>query len=65
MTVQDADVAITIWGKNIAALKGKTTRSKTNPVDRDYVKVPMELLKLHKEIYRHLLSEQDSIFLDT
>jgi hypothetical protein len=50
MTVQDVDVAITIWGKNIAALKGKTTRSKKNPVARDYVKVPMELLKLHKEV---------------
>jgi hypothetical protein len=50
VTVQDVDVAIKIWDKNIAALNGKTTRSKTNPVARDYVKVPMELLKLHKEV---------------
>jgi hypothetical protein len=40
-----------IWGKNIAALKGKTTRSKTHPVARDYVKVPKELLKLHKDVF--------------
>jgi hypothetical protein len=40
-----------IWGNNISALKGKTTRSKTHPVDRDYVKVPKELLKLHKEVF--------------
>jgi hypothetical protein len=40
--VQDIDVALKIWGKNIAALKGKTTWSKSIPVDRDYVKVPME-----------------------
>jgi hypothetical protein len=51
VTVQGVDVTITIWGKNIAALKGNTMRSKTNPVARDYVKVPMELLKLHKEVF--------------
>jgi hypothetical protein len=49
MTIQDIDVAKKMWGKNIAALKGKTTRSKTHPVTRDYVKVTKELLKLHKE----------------
>jgi hypothetical protein len=47
--IQDIDVATKTWGKNISALKGNTTRSKTHPVDRDYVKVPKELLKLHKE----------------
>jgi hypothetical protein len=51
VTIQDIDVATRIWGKNIAALKGKTTRSKTHPVARDYVKVPKELLKLHKEFF--------------
>jgi hypothetical protein len=51
VTVQDIDVAQKIWGKNIAALKGKTTRSKSIPVARDYVKVPMELMKLHKEVF--------------
>jgi hypothetical protein len=48
VTIQDIDVATKILGKNIAALKGKTTRSKTT---RDYVKVPKELLKLHKEVF--------------
>jgi hypothetical protein len=48
--VHDIDVARTIWGKNIAALKGKTTRSKPIPVARDYAKVPMELMKLNKEV---------------
>jgi hypothetical protein len=51
VTIQDIVVATKIWGKNIAALKGKTTRSKTHPVSRDYVKVPKELLKLHKEVF--------------
>ena len=48
MTVEDVDVALNIWGKNIAALKGKTTRSKPNIVARDSVKIPMDLLKIHK-----------------
>jgi hypothetical protein len=51
VTIQDIDVAMKIWGKNIAALKGKTTWSKTHPVARDYVKVPKELLKIHKEVF--------------
>jgi hypothetical protein len=51
VTIQYIDVATNIWGKNIAALKGKTTRSKSHPVARDYVKVPKELLKLHKEVF--------------
>jgi hypothetical protein len=51
MTIQDIDVAKKIWGKNISALKGKTTRSKIHPVARYYVKVPKELLKLHKEVF--------------
>ena len=51
MTVEDADVALKIWGKNIAALKGKTTRTTPSPVARDFVKVPQELLKLHREVF--------------
>jgi Reverse transcriptase (RNA-dependent DNA polymerase) len=51
VTVQDVDNALKIWGKNIAALKGKTTRSKPNPVTEDFVKVPTELLQLHKEVF--------------
>jgi hypothetical protein len=51
VTVQDIEVAISIWGKNISKLKGTTTRSKSLPVSRDYVKVPKELLKLHQEVF--------------
>jgi hypothetical protein len=51
VTIQDIDVAMKIWGKNIAALKGKTTRSKMHPVARENVKVPKELLRLHKEVF--------------
>jgi hypothetical protein len=51
VNVQYIDVARKIWGNNITALKGKTTQSKSIPVDRDYVKVSMALLKLHKEVF--------------
>jgi hypothetical protein len=51
VTVQDIDMPLNIWGKNIAALNGNTTRSKSIPVARDYVKVTMELMKLHKEVF--------------
>jgi hypothetical protein len=49
--VQYINVALKIWGKNIAALKGNTTRRKTISVTRDYVKVTLELMKLHKEVF--------------
>jgi hypothetical protein len=49
--VQDINVDLKIWGKNIAALKGKTTWRKTIPVAGECVKVPMELMKLHKEVF--------------
>jgi hypothetical protein len=51
VTVQDVEVAISIWGKNIEKLKGATTRSKSVPVKLDYIKVPKELLKLHREVF--------------
>jgi hypothetical protein len=51
VAIQEINVAIKNWDKNIAALKGKTTRSKMHPAARDYVKVPKELLKLHKEVF--------------
>jgi hypothetical protein len=51
LTVHEIDVDLNIWGKNITALKGKTTRSKTSPVARDYAKIPLELMKLHKEVF--------------
>jgi hypothetical protein len=51
VTVQDVEAAHNIWGKNIAALKGKTTRSKTIHVARDFVKVPKGILKLHKDVF--------------
>jgi hypothetical protein len=51
ITIQDIYVAMKIWCKSITVLKGKTIWSKTHPVARDHVKVPKELLKIHKEVF--------------
>ena len=51
VTVEDVATASKIWGKNVDALKGKTTRRKPEVVKRDLVRVPKELMKLHKDIY--------------
>jgi hypothetical protein len=51
VTVKATNTALKIWGKNIAALKGKTTWSKPSPVARDFVRVPPELMKLHREVF--------------
>ena len=38
MTIEDVNVALNIWGKNIAALKVNTTGSKQDTVARDSMK---------------------------
>lgn len=50
-TAQDVETSHEIWGKNVAALKGKTTRKKPIHVARDFMKIPKEPLKLHKEVF--------------
>jgi hypothetical protein len=50
VTMQDVTTAHNKWGKNIAALTGKTTRHKSWHVTRDFVKVPNPLLKLHRDV---------------
>jgi hypothetical protein len=52
VTVNDIENAQKIWGDNIAgaALKGKTIQSAPPPVVTDFVKVPKEILEVHKEV---------------
>ena len=51
MTVQYIDILHAIWGGNIAALKGKTTRKKPILVTGYIVIITNELIKLHKYLF--------------
>ena len=51
MMVQDTDIAYVIWDKKIAALNGEALYEETNPRGRRNIKVPNELVKLHKEVF--------------
>ena len=51
ITTEDVDIAHTIWGKSIAALKGKTTRKKPMPVVSNLIQIPRELLNLHSRVF--------------
>ena len=61
MKIQYKYVAITIWGKEIFAVKVKTTRNRTIPVTDDLIQVPKELIKLHRDI----IMKSDILFLNT
>ena len=51
VTVQNVDDAHAIWGKNVARLKGTAAQRKAQVVAPDSVKVPMEIMKLHNEVF--------------
>jgi hypothetical protein len=50
VTVEDAMGAYKIWGPSVAALKGKTVRTKPEPVRINTVHIPKEIRELHKEV---------------
>jgi hypothetical protein len=43
VSIVDAEVALKIWGPNIALLKGKTTRSKPEVMVMDIFRIPKEI----------------------
>ena len=51
VTVQDIDIAPAIWGKNISALKGNTTRKKLIHVSGEIVIIPKELIEIQKYVF--------------
>ena len=49
--VQDIDVDQIFLVKDITVLKVKTNWVKPNAVARDQVKIPVDIMKLHKEVF--------------
>ena len=50
ITARDVMTAEEIFGKDLGAIQGKTTRNKTEPVPSDYVNMPPDILKFHKDV---------------
>ena len=50
VTITDVDLAEKIFGKDIASLKGKTTRSKPAPVVQDIVDIPHKLIAAQHDV---------------
>ena len=50
VTEQDVLLAEKIFGKDIHAIKGKTTHKKPIMITNDYIKVPQEILDAHSEV---------------
>ena len=50
MTAEDVNIAEKIFGVDIGALKGKSTRCRPQPVEEDLVEIPPELFKQHEDI---------------
>jgi hypothetical protein len=50
VTIEDINIAEKIFGPDIGALKGKTTRKKPTPVIEDYIEIPPELIHNHQHV---------------
>jgi hypothetical protein len=50
VTIEDINLAEKIFGPDIGALKGKTTRQKPTPVINDYIEIPEELINNHQKV---------------
>ena len=50
VTVQDIETAEDVFGNDIHALKGKTTRQAPFTVTNDHIETPQEILQLHNDI---------------
>ena len=50
LTLDDIERASKIYGANIAALKGKTVRTKSDLVISDYIAVPEDVLQANKNV---------------
>jgi hypothetical protein len=52
VTTEDIKIAEKIFGLDIKALQGKTTRRRPTPVVNDYIEIPKELVTAQREVTR-------------
>jgi len=51
VSVRDAEIALKVWGPNVAGLKGKTVRKAAKSVKvEDLIPIPKEMLAMHKDV---------------
>ncbi len=50
MTLDDVKAAEVTWGRSVLKMKGNMTRKNGKRMTQSIVKVPMELIKLHKDV---------------
>ena len=50
VSINDVDIAEVIFGKDVGALKGKSTRKKPAPITRKFLDIPKVLIQMHQNI---------------
>ena len=60
ITSEDVNLAEKVFGPDVGALKGKTTRTTSPPIKSQVIEIPDELLKLQEEITLRI----DSIYVN-
>jgi len=50
VTIEDVTIAEKIFGPDIGSLKGKSTRSRPQPVKEDLIEIPRELTEQHQDL---------------
>jgi hypothetical protein len=50
VTIRDVEVSHKVYGKSVAALKGKTVRRSPEPVVTDLIEVPKEILEANRSV---------------
>jgi len=56
VTLEDVKAAEVIWGRSVLKMKGNMTRKNGKRMTQSIVKVPTELIKLHKNVELALIA---------
>jgi hypothetical protein len=67
VTIEDINISEKIFGPDVYATKGKTTREEPLVVVNDYVEIPRDLIEAHQHVilyplYGHHVHGRDPLF---